>query len=109
MLAALERSVLFSGVPRPQPSGSPGAAAGGPGARPAPRPGQEACPDGPVPLNDATPRELECLKGVGPALAARIVADRTLHGRFGTVEDLDRVPGVGKGLVERLRPSLRVP
>jgi competence ComEA-like helix-hairpin-helix protein len=111
MLAALERSVLFSGVPRPQPAGSPGAAASGPGAgaRPAPRPGREACPAGLVPLNDATPRELECLKGVGPALAARIVADRTLHGRFGTVEDLDRVPGVGRGLVERLRPSLRVP
>jgi competence ComEA-like helix-hairpin-helix protein len=110
MVAALERSVSFSGVARPQPAAGPApAASGGPGARSIPPPGPAACSEGPVPVNSATVRELECLKGIGPSLAARIVADRTLHGPFAAVEDLDRVPGVGKGLVERLRPSVRVP
>ena len=110
MLAALERSVSFSGAARPQSTAGTGPlVAGGTGAPPAPAPRPAACPEGPVSLNGATARELECLKGVGPALAARIVADRTLHGPFATVEDLDRVPGVGTGLLERLRPYVRVP
>jgi competence ComEA-like helix-hairpin-helix protein len=110
MLAGLERSVRFSGTARPLPaSGVAPAAAVGPGARPAPALGPAACPDGAVSLNGATAGELECLKGVGPALAARIVAYRTLHGPFGAVDDLDRVPGVGTSLLERLRPYVRVP
>ena len=105
MLSALERSVSFSGTARPPAPPAPA----GPAARRAAVPGTGLCPDGPVSLNGATARELECLKGVGPALAARIVADRTLHGPFGAVDDLDRVPGVGTGLLERLRPYVRVP
>ena len=116
MLAGLERSVSFSGMARP-PSTSgatPGALSGPLTRQPsapglAPASGPAACPVGAVSLNDATARELECLKGVGPALAARIVAYRTLHGRFAAVDDLDSVPGVGTGLLERLRPYVRVP
>jgi len=110
MLAALERSVRFSGVPRALPSPAPAQArVAVPSAAPPPAAGPPGCPAGPVGLNEATAAELERLKGVGPALAARIVADRTLHGAFAGVEALDRVRGVGSALVERLRPCVRAP
>jgi len=51
---------------------------------------------------DAT--ELARLPRIGPALAARIVADRTEHGPFRTLEGLDRVSGVGPKLLEAIRP-----
>jgi competence ComEA-like helix-hairpin-helix protein len=54
-------------------------------------------------LNHASARELESLSGIGPALAARIVADREARGAFQSVEELVRVPGIGPALVERLR------
>ncbi len=110
MRAALERSVTFSGtaiiVPCPDQTPAPAPAAARPAREAA---GKAPCASGVVPLNTASARDLECLRGVGPALAARIVADRTARGPFASVDDLDRVPGVGKRLVERLRPSVRAP
>lgn len=47
---------------------------------------------------------LDRLPGIGPSLAARIVADRESRGPFGGVEALARVKGIGPALVERLRP-----
>jgi competence protein ComEA len=44
-----------------------------------------------VNLNTATPAELETLPGVGPALAAAITAGRP----YKTVDDLDKVKGLG--------------
>jgi competence ComEA-like helix-hairpin-helix protein len=97
MLTSLERWVRFSGIARsPTPYSI---------ALPAPPP----CGSTPVSLNAATAAELECVKGLGPALAARIVADRGSRGRFGSLQELERVPGIGKRLVERLRPYLRAP
>ena len=61
-----------------------------------------------VDVNRATETELEALPGIGPALAARIVALRTEQGRFGNVDELERVPGVGPALLERLRPLVTV-
>ncbi|HEU4725149.1 MAG TPA: helix-hairpin-helix domain-containing protein [Candidatus Eisenbacteria bacterium] len=55
----------------------------------------------------ATAAEWERLPGIGPALAARIVADRTSHGPFGTPSGLLRVRGIGPRTLERLRPFLR--
>jgi competence protein ComEA len=110
MLRALERTATFSGVARvasEAPAGNPGAPGGGLGPqRGAPT---AACGSGPIALNDATAEQLDCLPGVGAALAERILADRRSRGPYGRVADLDRVPGIGKRLVERLRPALRVP
>lgn len=61
-----------------------------------------------VDLNRASPVELEALPGIGPALAARIIASREAEGRFGSVDELLRVPGIGPALLERLRPAVRV-
>lgn len=77
---------------------------------PAPAPAAPApAPVGPVDLNHATAAELERLPGIGPALAARIVADREANGPFRSVDDLDRVRGIGPATVERLRPFVVAP
>lgn len=59
-------------------------------------------------LNTATQAELELLPGVGPALAKRIIEDRTVRGPYRRVEDLDRVKGIGPRLMERIRPLAKV-
>ena len=70
-------------------------------------------PDAPAPaplaidLNTAGPDELSLLPGVGPSLAARIVEDRLARGPFRTVDDLDRVRGVGPALLRGVRPFAR--
>ncbi len=50
--------------------------------------------------------EWERLPGIGPALAARIVADRAARGPFGGLAGLGRVRGIGPRTLERLRPYL---
>ncbi len=82
-----------------------------------PRPGEVVVPDaasapaaagsgaagGRVDLNRATVADLEALPGIGPVLAARIVEHREQHGAFASVEDLQRVRGVGPSLLGDLR------
>lgn len=57
-----------------------------------------------VNINTASALELEALPGVGPALAARIVAYRTQKGRIGSLDELDQVKGFGPKKLEKLRP-----
>lgn len=61
-----------------------------------------------VDLNSADWMELDALPNVGERLARRIVESRKTDGPFRSVDDLDRVPGIGARTVERLRPYLRV-
>lgn len=61
-----------------------------------------------IDINRATQKTLEGLPLIGPKRAARIVAFRNAHGWFGSLDDLDRVPGIGKGIVRRIRPYLSV-
>jgi DNA uptake protein ComE-like DNA-binding protein len=51
-------------------------------------------------------QELGRLPGVGPGLARRIIEDREGGGAFGSLLGLDRVPGVGNRLLERMAPHL---
>jgi competence protein ComEA len=55
-----------------------------------------------IDLNTAQSRELALLPGVGPVLAARIVANRERLGDFSTVQELERVYGIGKKTIQRL-------
>jgi competence protein ComEA len=57
----------------------------------------------PINLNQATVEELQRLPGIGPKLSQRIVEERQ-KGLFKSVEDLHRVPGIGPKTIERLRP-----
>jgi len=61
-----------------------------------------------VDLNRAGAAELETLPGIGPALAGRILAERSRRGRFDRVEELLEVSGIGPATLERIRPLLRV-
>ncbi len=44
----------------------------------------------------------DCLPGIGPALALRIVRDRQNNGDFRSIKDLQRVPGIGENKIRRL-------
>jgi competence protein ComEA len=57
-----------------------------------------------VDVDRASAAELDRLPRIGPALAARIVADREAHGPFGSLEGLRRVPGVGAAAAKALAP-----
>ena len=59
-------------------------------------------------VNRANESELDGLPGVGPVLAQRIIAYRTEHGNFGTVEDLQKVAGIGPAKFSELRTFVTV-
>jgi len=59
-------------------------------------------PEEKVDLNRATVEELDRLPRVGPALARRIVEERTAGGPFRSLAELTRVPGVGPRLLAEL-------
>jgi competence protein ComEA len=61
-----------------------------------------------VALNSATWVEWAQLDGIGETLARRIVADREQHGPFRTINDLDRVKGIGPKTLEKMRPYVVV-
>jgi competence ComEA-like helix-hairpin-helix protein len=67
-----------------------------------------AAPPSPVNVNRASAEALEALPGIGPALAARIVAYREAHGPFRDVGDLDAVSGIGPATLDRILPKATV-
>jgi competence protein ComEA len=62
----------------------------------------------PLELNQASASDLVLLPGVGPKLAARIIDERVRRGGFTQVDELRRVKGVGPAVLARVRPLLRV-
>ena len=57
--------------------------------------------DGKININEAGRAELMKLSGVGAGTADRIISYRQAHGPFRRVQDLAKVEGVGKGVLER--------
>lgn len=57
-------------------------------------------PDARVDVNTAGKAELCVLPGIGPARAQAIVENRTRFGPFASLQDLDRVDGIGRKTVE---------
>ena len=53
------------------------------------------------PSDEAGRAELMKLSGVGPGTADRIISYRQAHGPFRRLQDLSKVEGVGKGVLER--------
>ena len=63
-------------------------------------------PAGTVDVNTADVAALCTLKGVGPALAQAIVAERERNGPFSYPEDLIAVKGIGAKTLARFRDQL---
>jgi len=61
-----------------------------------------------VDVNRATAAELQVLPGIGPALAERIIAERTAHGSFASLDELERVHGIGPRTIDRLGPFIEL-
>lgn len=59
-----------------------------------------------ISLNSAGQSDLESLPGVGPVLAKRILDWRTSHGAFGSLEELQNVPGIGPKVFANLATYL---
>lgn len=62
-----------------------------------------------IDLNQADARSLARISGIGPALAARIVAARTELGGFTSWDQVDRVPGIGPKLQARIEEFCEIP
>ncbi len=59
-------------------------------------------------INRATAGQLDSLDGIGPVIAKRIVEYRTLNGPFISIEDLQKVSGIGVAKFEQIKSKLRV-
>lgn len=81
-------------------SAAPGNGTGG-----APAPAAEA--GGKIDVNSASAAELASLPGIGASKAAAIIAEREKK-PFGSVDDLERVRGIGARTVEDLRAKVSV-
>jgi DNA uptake protein ComE-like DNA-binding protein len=94
--ALVERLEALDRAPRAAADAVPPAASG--------RRSHTRRPPAPLDVNRASERELGDLPGVGPALAARIVAARP----FASVDELRRVPGMRRALLDRVRPRIAI-
>ena len=54
-----------------------------------------------VNINEASKAELMKLAGVGPGGAQKIIDYRDAHGPFKKAQDLEKVDGVGKAVIEK--------
>ena len=59
-----------------------------------------------IDLDVATAEQIETLRGIGPAMAKRIVDDRDSLGPFGSLKGLERVRGIGPKLAAKIDSSV---
>ena len=65
-------------------------------------------PTGPININRATARQLDALDGIGPVIAARIVEYRKVNGSFLSVDDLQKVSGIGAAKFAQIKSKVRI-
>lgn len=61
-----------------------------------------------VNINTATKEELGTLKGIGEKKAQAIIDYRKKNGDFKSVDDLEKVEGIGPGTMKQIRSQLSV-
>ena len=61
-----------------------------------------------VNINTATKEELVTLKGIGDKRAQEIIDYRKKNGDFKSIDDLEKVPGVGPGIMKQIRSQLTI-
>ena len=77
-------------------------AGSGPGGGAGTVPGGGEAASGSVNVNTATSEDLQRLPGIGPALAERIIEFRERNGPFGSLAELDAVSGIGPAVLARM-------
>ncbi|MEY3214906.1 MAG: hypothetical protein RLZZ82_140 [Actinomycetota bacterium] len=65
-------------------------------------------PTGPININRATARQLDSLDGIGPVIAARIVEYRKVNGSFLSIDDLQKVSGIGAAKFAQIKSKVRI-
>ena len=81
----------------------------GQAATDAPQGNQQAITaDGRVNINLASLTELQTLPGIGSARSQAIITSRDTYGRFNSIEDIKRVPGIGEGIFGSIRNYITV-
>jgi competence protein ComEA len=63
---------------------------------------------GPININRATLRQLDSLDGIGPVIAGRIIDYRKKNGSFLTVDDLQKVSGIGAAKFAQIKSKVRI-
>jgi competence protein ComEA len=63
---------------------------------------------GPININRATLRQLDALDGIGPVIAGRIIEYRRKNGSFLTVDDLQKVSGIGAAKFAQIKSKVRI-
>jgi competence protein ComEA len=61
-----------------------------------------------VNINTATKEELTTLQGIGEKRAQDIIDYRTKNGPFKSIDDLEKVPGIGPGRMKQIRSQISV-
>ncbi len=59
-------------------------------------------------INTADNAELDLLPGIGPILSQRIIDYRLQNNNFKSIDDLQKVPGIGDKLFEQLKPLVTI-
>jgi len=63
---------------------------------------------GPININRATAGQLDGLDGIGPVIAQRIVEYRKTNGSFLSIEDLQKVSGIGAAKFAHIKTKVRI-
>jgi competence protein ComEA len=63
---------------------------------------------GPISINRATVSDFDSLDGIGPVIARRIIEYRKTHGPFMTIEDLQKVSGIGEAKFAQIKSKIRI-
>lgn len=69
---------------------------------------EEEIKDAKISINQGTPAELETIPGIGPKMAAEIIAYRKKKNSFTKLEDLLNVSGIGEKTLENMLPYIKL-
>lgn len=67
---------------------------------------QSAAAMKPVSINKADSEELQTVRGIGPALADRILEYRSANGNFKSLDQLKEVKGIGDSKFEKIKDQI---
>jgi competence protein ComEA len=69
---------------------------------------KEADPQGKIDINSADAKSLTLLKGIGEKRAEAIVKYREANGNFKSIDELSKVKGISKSIIDKNRDHMTV-